>query len=90
MLGNYSSSGNMIMVSDSNSLWKSASDLYIGKNAGAIGNRLIISNGGTVINATAYIGAAGAGNHAIVVTGSGSTWTNAGLSVGHYGSSNQY
>ena len=54
-------------------------------------NALIVTNAGTVIDTSGYIGnAAVASNNSALVTGSGSLWTNAGaLYVGYAGSANQ-
>ena len=67
-------------------------NLWVGDNGS--GNRLIISNGGTVANADGYIGyAAGSSNNSVMVTGTNlsgnaSTWSNSIITVGNLGSGN--
>lgn len=81
------SSNNAVLITDAGSVWSNAS-LYVGW--GGAGNRLTISNGGTVYNAVGYIGAvAGASNNAVTVTGIGSVWSNSNLLyVGQSGAGN--
>jgi T5SS/PEP-CTERM-associated repeat protein len=78
---------NVMEVTGSGSLWHSRGQLFMGYNGH--GNTLIVSNGASFINNSSgagtsvgsYIGgfaAASGSNQTIVVTGSGSTWTNTG------------
>ncbi|HUJ72650.1 MAG TPA: hypothetical protein VLZ30_10415, partial [Verrucomicrobiae bacterium] len=57
------------------------SSLYVGRSGG--GNRLVISNGANVFDATGYVGdngvSSGGNNNTVVVSGTGSTWSNASL-----------
>lgn len=91
MIGNYGVGKNKVLVSGTGSLWKSAGDLYLGKNSLCSGNRLTINNGGTVVNVNCYIGnQVNVNSNVVEISGSGSTWTNSGaLSVGHYGAYNE-
>ncbi len=88
-IGRYeSSSSNSVLVSDPGSLWSFPSNTV---RMNGTGNQLTISNGAMVFGLTSYIGYdAGNGNNAVLVTGSGSVWSNSsGLTLGYYGSSNQ-
>ena len=83
------SSNNSVLVTGANSLWTNANELFVG-NLGS-DNRLVISNGGAVVNFTGYIGfnANSSINNSVLVTGAGSTWTSSNdLLVGAEGSSN--
>jgi fibronectin-binding autotransporter adhesin len=69
---------NTVLVTGSGSLWNNSSDLYVGYYSSS--NNLTVANGGVVINVNGYIGydgkfGGGLGN-SVVVTGSGSTWSN--------------
>jgi T5SS/PEP-CTERM-associated repeat protein len=89
-IGNDSpSSNNSVLVTGAGSLWTNTGNLYVG-NFGS-GNSLVISNGGTVLNAMGYIGSAStATGNLVTVTGSNSSWINSGdLYVGYAGQSNR-
>jgi fibronectin-binding autotransporter adhesin len=76
---------NTVVVTGAGSLWTNSSQLLIGAESG-IGNRLVISNGGSVF--AVNVGFGGEYNSAIV-TGIGSSWTSASLfNLGQMGSSN--
>ena len=85
---NFSSSNNVALVTGAGSLWTNALDLFIG-GLGS-GNRLTVSNAGTVANAAGVVGSSSIGNgNEVVVTGTNSFWTNAlDLTIGNSGSSN--
>ncbi|MEI6345444.1 MAG: autotransporter-associated beta strand repeat-containing protein [Verrucomicrobiota bacterium] len=86
------SSNNAVTVTGYSSLWSNHDDLFVGGQGS--GNRLMISNGGTVVNGgSGYGGVIGLGsgssNNAVIVSDSGSQWSNgASLAVGYSGSSN--
>ena len=74
---------NTALVSGSGSVWSNTAGLFVG-DYGA-GDSLTITNGGTVFNGYGYIGfQLGASNNVVLITGTGSVWTNANdLSVGY-------
>jgi len=83
---------NAVTVADPGSTWWVASSLYVGSNGSF--NTLIISNSALVRANFAQIGRqSGSGSNLVVVTGSGSTWSNVGsgtpLTVGLSSSGNQ-
>ena len=84
----FSSSNNVALVTGAGSLWTNALDLFIGGQGS--GNRLTVSNAGTVANAAGLVGSSSIGNgNEVVVTGTASLWTNsADLTIGNSGSSN--
>src|SRR5579859_4261095 len=72
------SSDNLAMVSGTGSIWNNSGDLSFG-GSGIVGNQLIITNGGTVYDNNGFVGQAslqGGGYHTVLVTGSGSVWSN--------------
>ncbi|MFZ4716401.1 MAG: beta strand repeat-containing protein [Chthoniobacterales bacterium] len=79
-------SNNSVLVTGVGSLLTNSADLYVG-NAGS-GNSLVISNGGRVASGDGIIGNfADSSNNSVLVTGSGSTWSNSeSLTVGVSGS----
>lgn len=83
---------NLVTVSGAGSSWNIVSNLLLG-NSG-FGNQLIVSDGGTVNNVTGFVGGvsggfAAASNQSVLVTGSGSVWSNsASLIIGASSSSN--
>ena len=89
---NIDSSNNSVVIAGAGSTWKGSGDLQIGSSGS--GNSLVISNGATVGNGqVSYGGVIGLGatssNNSVLVTGSGSTWSNSGnLQIGYDGSSN--
>ncbi|MCX6897787.1 MAG: autotransporter domain-containing protein [Verrucomicrobia bacterium] len=69
---------NNVKVTGAGSVWNNSSDLYVG-NYGT-SNNLVIANGGKVLNGYGYVGydgSAGGGGNSVLVTGSGSLWSNA-------------
>ncbi|MFA6563651.1 MAG: autotransporter domain-containing protein [Verrucomicrobiia bacterium] len=69
---------NDVKVTGAGSVWNNSSDLYVG-NYGT-SNNLVIANGGKVLNGYGYVGydgSAGVGGNSVLVTGSGSLWSNA-------------
>ena len=94
----YSSDNNAVLVTGGGSVWNNAGDLSVGYSGN--GNSLTVANNGTLISGyynvsldtygvgTSYIGYV-SGNNAVLVTGSGSVWSNAeDLYVGDSGSGN--
>ena len=79
-------SNNSVLVTGVGSLLTNSADLYVG-NAGS-GNSLVISNGGRVASGDGIIGNfADSSNNSVLLTGSGSTWSNSeSLTVGVSGS----
>lgn len=83
-------SNNAVTVTGTGSLWRIQNTLGVGQ-AGGWSNALMVANGGTLsVGGMAVIGFASTSYfNQIVVTGSGSVWTNSGdLRVGSSGSSN--
>jgi T5SS/PEP-CTERM-associated repeat protein len=82
-------SNNLAIVTDPGSVWTNSAALNVGFS-GASGGQLRISNGGRVVNSDGFIGFnATSRTNTVLVTGSGSTWSNqAGLFVGNSGSGN--
>ena len=81
--GGVTSSNNSVLVTDAGSLWSSITNLCIGYSGA--GNSLVISNGGRVLcNSSSYFDVPGAcigfnsssSNNTVVVTGTGSVWSN--------------
>ena len=74
-----SASNNTVTVSGSGAVWNNNGVLTVGLSGS--GNQLTISNSGRVVgNTDAYVGNnAGANNNTVLVTGSGSVWTNSGI-----------
>jgi T5SS/PEP-CTERM-associated repeat protein len=83
---NTGSSNNNVLVTGYGSVWKTATNLYVGYSGSA--NSLTISDGGKLVTTTATVGYASIGNN-VLVTDSGSVWSNLNtLVVGAYGYSN--
>ncbi len=79
--------GNSVLVTGAGSLWTNAGNLSIGAIAGT-GNSVTVSNGADLRTSGGFIGPIGDGNF-VLLTGAGSTWTNAGrVTVGNSGSDN--
>ncbi len=76
-----SASNNSVLVTGTGSVWSNRNDLYVG-NSGS-GNRLTITNGGKVFNFNSAIGSCSSSNNVVVVTGTGSVWSNQQLGVGY-------
>ena len=79
--GSLGGKNNSALVTDSGSVWKIQANsgqlgLYVGENG--VGNSLTISNGGAVFDGTGFVGYTGVGisNNSVLVTGSGSIWSN--------------
>ena len=86
---NASASNNSALVTGTNSVWSNSSLFYVGNNGS--GNNLTISNGASVYDTYAYVAQSSAtsSNNGILVTGTGSLWSNSGsLNLGTMGSSN--
>ncbi|HTS16964.1 MAG TPA: hypothetical protein VMP11_05275 [Verrucomicrobiae bacterium] len=92
-LGNsLTTSNNSALVTGSGSIWSNGLGLYVGNN-NSFCNSLVISNGAHVLNgAYAYVGQGSVPkvtSNSVVVTGSGSVWSNGQfLSVGYPGACN--
>jgi T5SS/PEP-CTERM-associated repeat protein len=78
-VGGASCSNNTVIVTGSNSTWKIFYTLRCGFNNR--GNRLVISDGGKIVDADGRVGSGTSGNAALV-TGNGSVWSNTTLAVG--------
>src|SRR5882724_10003568 len=84
----FSGSSNEVVVTGVGSLWSNANTLSVGWTAN--GNRLVISNGAVVRSFTANICESLSSNNVVVVTDSGSAWTNqSALTVGLNGPLNR-
>lgn len=66
-------SGSTLTVSDGGNVTAAAVEL--GYLAGSSGNSVVVSGGGSISSSSTYIGRAG-NNNSVLVTGSGSTWSN--------------
>jgi T5SS/PEP-CTERM-associated repeat protein/autotransporter-associated beta strand protein len=90
-VGAQAGSAGVVKVSGIGSVWTGVTDLTIGGNgntgAGSAGTgTLSVSSGGAVSDGFAVIGNGIGSSGNVTVSGSGSTWTNAGvLSIGYYG-----
>ena len=80
---------NAAFVSGAGSRWHTRDELYVGYSSN--GNRLVISTGGGVVNLYAIVGTlSSSSNNDVLVTGTGSFWSNRGeLYIGSLGSGNQ-
>jgi T5SS/PEP-CTERM-associated repeat protein len=85
---NPGSDSNSALVVGTNSVWTNSSDVYVG--CYGVGDSLVITNGGRVINNYGYVGRnPGSDNNSVMVVGTNSVWTNnADLYVGCYGAGN--
>ena len=88
---NGSSSGNIVTVSGSGSVWSNLTGVLIG--LGGAGNSLVISNGGEVFSggngANDYLGGgASSDSNTVTVTGPGSLWSDLSIQVGSTGVGN--
>jgi T5SS/PEP-CTERM-associated repeat protein len=73
--GSQSASNTQALVTGPGSLWNNVSFLTIGNNAGH--NRLVVSNGATVLGGNGAMGSTStAPSNQVVVTGAGSVWSN--------------
>ena len=86
------STGNNIAVTGTGSSWINSGDLLVGVSGS--GNSMVIANGGSVANGQVNYGGvlgfnAASSNNSVLVTGTGSSWSNSGdLLVGVSGSGN--
>ena len=87
--GATSGSNNLALVTGANSTWSNRTDLYVG--AGGSGNRLIVTDGGTVIHSNAFLGLNSSSlNNTVEVSGPGSRWiSRTDLILGYDGSASQ-
>jgi T5SS/PEP-CTERM-associated repeat protein len=78
------SSSNSVLVTDPGSIWDCGNGLVVG--SGGSGNSLVISNGGQVASGYGRVGARIVSGNSVLVTGSGSVWSNSlDLLVGYTG-----
>lgn len=74
-----------VTVQDASSVWANTGTISIGVGSAGFGF-LNILNGGSVSNTTADVGVSpGGGTGTVIVSGSGSQWTNSTLTVGYHG-----
>jgi len=86
-VGNFESSGNVVSISGSGSVWSNGYSLVVGVDAAS--NTLSITEGGKATCNLGRVGGMATGDHnAIVVSGYGSCFTNHSLIVGGGGSYN--
>lgn len=88
-IGYFSNSvGNQVLVSGTNSRWSNASSLFVGVDGSS--NSVVITNGALVFNQYGMIGYSGvSSNNAVILSGTGSTWSNSINSyIGYSGSRN--
>lgn len=85
---NPGSDRNSALVVGANSVWTNSSDVYVGDFG--VGNSLVITNGGRVINNYGWVGRnPGSDNNSVMVVGTNSVWTNSSdVYVGCYGAGN--
>ena len=89
---NAGAGNNSVVVTGQGSSWNGGGDLFVGESGA--GNSLVITNGGTVINGqVSYGGVIGlntsANNNNVLVSGTGSTWSNSvNLTIGWNGANN--
>lgn len=82
------SNWNVAEVNGAGSLWTNGSTLYVGRTGSW--NRLVITNGGTVVNGIGIIGDyIPARGNSVVVVNTGSLWRCGGVAVGRYGAENE-
>ena len=66
---------NSALVTGAGSVWSNQTDLFVGYSG--LFNQLVVSNGGVVMDDTGYVGYnSSAAQNVVVVTGSGSLWSN--------------
>ena len=84
------SSNNTVLVTGSGSAWTESGTINLGYFGKGTGNRLVISNGGTLTSAGGTIGVgntsvdpalSGNASNSVLVTGTNSSWTSTGLLV---------
>jgi T5SS/PEP-CTERM-associated repeat protein len=82
------SSNNTALVSGSSSLWKNATNLFVGFLG--TGNQLLVTNGGRVFDQAGTLGYTNASASVALISGASSVWSNTQfLYVGYSGSANQ-
>ena len=83
-----SSSNNLVLISDSGSVWTNSGKVYIGRDGSY--NSLVISNSGSVlVGSNLYVGyGTNSSNNSILVTGTGSSLSADAIVVGLQGVSN--
>ena len=84
------SSNNTLIVTGPGSVLSNSANLQIGRASG--GNQLIISNQALVVDAQGFVGSnsTNAGNNSVIVTGTGSVWSNtSSIVMGGLGSGNR-
>jgi T5SS/PEP-CTERM-associated repeat protein len=78
----YYTGSNSVLVGGTGSLWSTPGYIKVG-NSG-FGNSLVISNGGVVSDNVGALGYnTGGSNNSVIVTGTGSVWSNGTLTVGN-------
>jgi len=90
LIGSFTNAnGNSVTLTDPGTRWWVGNNLYVGSN-GALSS-LIVSNGAFVHDSSATLGnLAASSNNISLVTGGGSTWSNANnLDIGGFGRGNQ-
>jgi T5SS/PEP-CTERM-associated repeat protein len=86
--GGLNGTNNHAVVTGPGSLWNNTTNLHIGQFGS--GNELTISNGGTVINGSGFLGQfPGSSNNQVSVVGSNSAWFNGQLFIGSNGWGNR-
>jgi hypothetical protein len=82
-IGDWESSSNTVLVTGTGSLWSNSGSLAVGVWDDDSGHSMVISNGGMVFSGSAEIGNFGSSSNTVLVTGTGSTWSNSGsISIG--------
>ena len=89
-VGGLNCSNNTATITGTGSVWSNSDTLYVGWK-GSSDNSLVVSDGGKLISASAFIGYTNSSNsvsegNSVLVTGSGSLWTNSGnITIGANG-----
>jgi fibronectin-binding autotransporter adhesin len=86
---NFGASSNQVEVSDINSSWQVASNLWVGNLFGGICNELVISNGASMLCSSAIVGQTFSGGNSITVSGFGSVLMASAFQVGKSSISNR-
>ncbi len=81
--------GNSVLVTGTGSVWSNSSELDVGYEGSSAGSSLVINNGGQVASGRSTVGLDGSGG-SVLVTGSGSVWSNGELALGTGGGSSDY
>jgi len=72
----FGSSNTSALVTGAGSVWSNQQDLYVGNFSSS--NSLVVSGGGLVNSANAFVGYDSSSNNSIIVTDPGSLWSNRG------------